>query len=126
MAAAQVRMRYPQADEREVFLRDAALDLSREEMIRVVRLEPGGALSPSAAAFRRILELLERPEIPHLVTGSVAASITMELRELHWMSNWLPMFDGPSRKASGATERRVMPMRGVINGEHWNGEGLLI
>jgi hypothetical protein len=40
MAATGVRMRYPQADEREVFLRVAALHLTREEMIRVYGWDP--------------------------------------------------------------------------------------
>jgi hypothetical protein len=40
MAAAGVRARHPTADEREVFLRVAALHLTREEMIRAYHWDP--------------------------------------------------------------------------------------
>ena len=40
MAARGVRSRYPNASEREVFLRTAALHLSREEMIRAYQWDP--------------------------------------------------------------------------------------
>lgn len=40
MAALGVRSRYPAADDREVFLRVAALHLSREEMIRAYHWDP--------------------------------------------------------------------------------------
>jgi len=40
MAAMGVRMRYPEASDREVFLRVAALHLMREEMIRVYQWDP--------------------------------------------------------------------------------------
>jgi len=40
MAAAGVRMRYPEASDGEVDLRVAALYLNREEMIRVYRWDP--------------------------------------------------------------------------------------
>lgn len=40
MAAAGVRSRHPNADEREVFLRVASLHLTCEEMIRVYHWDP--------------------------------------------------------------------------------------
>jgi hypothetical protein len=40
MAQAGVRFRYPNANEREVFLRTAALYLTRDEMIRVYHWDP--------------------------------------------------------------------------------------
>ena len=40
MAERGVRSRYPNAGEREVFLRTAALHLSREEMIRAYQWDP--------------------------------------------------------------------------------------
>ena len=40
MAAAGVRSRHPNADEREVFLRVAALHLTRDEMIRAYHWDP--------------------------------------------------------------------------------------
>jgi hypothetical protein len=40
MAEIGVRSRYPNASDREVFLRTAALHLSRDEMIRAYRWDP--------------------------------------------------------------------------------------
>lgn len=40
MAERGVRSRYPEASEREVFLRTAALHLTREEMIRAYQWDP--------------------------------------------------------------------------------------
>ncbi len=40
MARAQVRQRYPNASEREIFLRAAALNLSRDLMIKVYGWDP--------------------------------------------------------------------------------------
>jgi hypothetical protein len=40
MAERGVRSRYPNASEREVFLRTAALHLSRDEMIRAYQWDP--------------------------------------------------------------------------------------
>ncbi len=40
MAEMGVRMRYPSANDREIFLRVAALHLSREDMIRVYQWDP--------------------------------------------------------------------------------------
>jgi hypothetical protein len=43
MAAAGVRCRYPNASDREIFLRTAALRLSRDEMIRAYQWDPLGS-----------------------------------------------------------------------------------
>ena len=43
MAEIGVRSRYPQASDREVFLRTAALRLSRDEMIRAYQWDPLGS-----------------------------------------------------------------------------------
>ena len=43
MAESGVRSRYPDAGEREVFLRTAALHLTREEMIRAYHWDPLGS-----------------------------------------------------------------------------------
>ncbi len=43
MAEMGVRSRYPNATDREVFLRTAALHLSRDEMIRAYRWDPQGS-----------------------------------------------------------------------------------
>jgi hypothetical protein len=40
IAAIGVRMRYPEASDREVFLRRAALHFSREDMIQVYQWDP--------------------------------------------------------------------------------------
>jgi len=43
MAESSVRVRYPGASEREIFLRAAALRLSRDLMIRAYGWDPGGS-----------------------------------------------------------------------------------
>lgn len=43
MAESGVRSRYPSASDREIFLRTAALRLSRDEMIRAYQWDPLGS-----------------------------------------------------------------------------------
>jgi len=72
MSEAGVRARYPEASEREVFLRAAALRLPRDLMIRAYGWIP---TSTPAKAVARLLEVLDRMEVPYEIGGSVASSL---------------------------------------------------
>ena len=75
----RVRREHPQASEREVFLRAAALRLGNETVRRVYGWSPEDGDDVMTASpgegLLRLLEVFDRLEIPYMIGGSGASSV---------------------------------------------------